>query len=67
MTKTNLPNPQAGRQLGPIRLLHGKRGFFSTARQRQLYNALPGAPCPPPDPNSGPDRLTLPNQAAEKK
>ena len=64
MTTTNLPNPEADRQLDLIGLLHGERGFFLTDRQRQLYHALLGAPSPPPGPNPGPDRLTLLNQAA---
>ncbi len=59
MPKTNLRNPDLAQQLAALRLLHRARRFFPTARQRELYEALLSAPCPPDDPNAGADRLTL--------
>ena len=60
MTKTNLPNPDSAQRLGQVQLLHGRRGFFPTDRQLQLYQALFSAPCPAPDADPDADRLTLP-------
>ena len=57
MTPCN-PN-EPSQQLLAIELLHSGRDFSPTDRQRQLYQALLSAPCPPPDQNPGPDRLTL--------
>ncbi len=56
MAKTNLHNPHTSQQLGQIRLLHGDRRFFPTARQLELYQALLDAPCPPDDSEPGADR-----------
>ncbi len=46
MTRTNHPNPQTTRQFAIVELLHDRRGFFPTDRQRQLYTTLLGTPSP---------------------
>jgi hypothetical protein len=60
MTRTNLPNPHYNQQLGPIRLLHGERGFFlptasassterSSAHHVRRQTTIPArtaSPCP---------------------
>ena len=56
----NLPNTPDAERLVLIDQLQRGRGFFPTDRQRDLYNALLSAPCPPESQNSGADHLTLP-------
>ena len=55
----NLPNPPDPALRVAIAALHAARGFSPTDRQRQLYHALLGAPCPAPNPDPDADRLTL--------
>ena len=59
MKRTNHPNTRDQRRLAIVEQLHKRRGFFPTARQRELIDALLSAPCPAPATHLDADRLTL--------
>ena len=59
MPKTNHPNTQNPPTRAVIAAARAGRRFFSTGRQRELYDSLLGAPCPASDDDSDADRLTL--------
>ncbi len=58
---TNHPNSRTTRQFAIVELLHERRGFFPTDRQRELFDALLSAPYPAPDADLDADRLTVPD------